>query len=175
MLAPCDAILWILDTRLVFFADASAPSLFTSTQQPLSDTKTVLQLNFLKTIVFLAPKCSNKRAISTICIASFSITLHCSLLFSLILLYSSSRVCVLSVCVLSPEQGRVDQFARFASVTSFFLRARAFFSFSSFSTFTGKHTNVRCLSSRPFPREGVLLSRDSKADMSQITRQIELF
>ena len=91
MLAPCDAILWILDTRLVFFADASAPSLFTSTQQPLSDTKTVLQLNFLKTIVFLAPKCSNKRAISTICIASFSITLHCSLLFSLILVIPCMR------------------------------------------------------------------------------------
>ena len=92
MLAPCDAILWILDTRLVFFADASAPSLFTSTQQPLSDTKTVLQLNFLKTIVFLAPKCSNKRAISTICIASFSITLHFSLLFSLILVIQCMRI-----------------------------------------------------------------------------------
>lgn len=91
MLAPCDAILWILDTRLVFFADASAPSLFTSTQQPLSDTKTVLRLNFLKTIVFPSPKCSNKRAISTICIASFSITLHCSLLFSLIIVVPCVR------------------------------------------------------------------------------------
>ena len=135
MLAPCDAILWILDTRLVFFADASAPSLFTSTQQPLSDTKTVLRLNFLKTNVFLAPKCSNKRAISTICIASFSITLHCSLLFSLIIVVPC--VCLLSVCVLSPEQGRVDQFARFASVTSIFLRACAFFPFLRFQLSQG--------------------------------------
>ena len=33
---PCDAILWILDTRRVFFADASSPALFTSTRRPLS-------------------------------------------------------------------------------------------------------------------------------------------
>ena len=133
MLAPCDAILWILDTRLVFFADASAPSLFTSTQQPLSDTKTVLQLNFLKTIVFLAPKCSNKRAISTICIASFSITLHCSLLFSLILVIP----CVRTLRILSPEQGRVDQFARFASVTSFFFACSCIFPFPLFQLSQG--------------------------------------
>lgn len=51
--------------------------------------------------------------------------------------YSSSRVCVLSLCVLSPEQGRVDQFARFASVTSFSLRARAFFPFPLFQLSQG--------------------------------------
>ena len=169
MLAPCDAILWILDTRLVFFADASAPSLFTSTQQPLSDTKTVLQLNFLKTIVFLAPKCSNKRAISTICIASFSITLHCSLLFSLIIVVPCVRTLRMCFVTRAGKGGPIRTFCitHFLSFSCMLL--------SSFSTFTGKHTNVRCLSSRPFPREGVLLSRDSKADMSQITRQIELF
>ena len=172
MLAPCDAILWILDTRLVFFADASAPSLFTSTQQPLSDTKTVLQLNFLKTIVFLAPKCSNKRAISTICIASFSITLHCSLLFSLILVIPCVRT--LRMCFVT-RAGKGGPIRTFCICHFHFLACSCIFFLSSFSTLTGKHTNVRCLSSRPFPREGVLLSRDSKADMSQITRQIELF
>ena len=90
--------------------------------------------------------------------------------------YSSSRACVLSVCVLSPEQGRVGGPIRtFCICHLLFLACSCIFFLSSFSTFTGKHTNVRCLSSRPFPREGVLLSRDSKADMSQITRQIELF
>ena len=127
MLAPCDAILWILDTRLVFFADASAPSLFTSTQQPLSDTKTVLQLNFLKTIVFPSPKCSNKRAISTICIASFSITLHCSLLFSLIIVVPCVRTLRMCFVTRAGKGGWTNSHVLHLSLPFFFLHAPFFF------------------------------------------------
>lgn len=163
----CDAILWILDTRRVFFADALLAILVYFDTPPLCwDTCT--STHFCRT---LSGKVFDENT-------RFSLH-HC------LLLYSSrhgNHVLLLSLCVLSSEQGRVDQFTRLASVTqlSSFLCIFAVLSFlfPEISEETS-HTSSVCHLDLFCDRHCslILIARQTHegSSLSQITRQIELF
>ena len=143
----CDAILWILDTRRVFFADALLAILVYFDTPPLCwDTCT--STHFCRTL-------SGKHG---------------------------NHVLLLSLCVLSSEQGRVDQFTRLASVTqlSSFLCIFAALSFLFPEISEEKsHTSDVCHLDLFCDRHCslILIARQTHegSSLSQITRQIELF